>query len=533
MNLVFFVGSDCHLLVDTNNIFKGLLFCTPTMRVTMEAYPELICIDATFKLLNIRTPVYLILIEDGNGESQVVAVSILVSEDYDSLLWFLKKFKEINPSCHKTKTIMADKDWAERAVFKECFPSAQILICIFHVFKVFQREITVEKMKITNEERIATLELLQELSYASTKKSFDEICDKIKTIVSLSTWKYLEEQWLSIYEEWCPHLGEKILNFLNRTNNRLESINQKLKMVIEKNSSLGEFFEHLFIILKSLEKERKNRVAQNINKRPTRNIPKGTAEYDYFNYLTEYAFDKVVQHLKSSEKFTVHETDEGFILKNKDTEFKVFEMSCTCYFFNSMEIPCKHIFKLLEHLNKPLFNKGLVKERWTRDYFLKNQVYFPAFTNPIVLQQVPEDLNLTVDIQPQKNLRTLNQQQKYKVAFVKCKEIASLASEATGSNFDRVLDALDSIKQFLQVNRYDISVHLGGDGSCGEGSRNIQSDGIVTKNFNSQKETICYVLVLTDILDLDQSSISSTDVNVTDESKNLEMSIINEGKQIQ
>lgn len=44
-------------------------------------------------------------------------------------------------------------------------------------------------------------------------------------------------------------------NFLNGTNNRLEALNQKLKSVITKYSSLEEFIEKFFLILRVMRSE--------------------------------------------------------------------------------------------------------------------------------------------------------------------------------------------------------------------------------------------------------------------------------------
>lgn len=76
----------------------------------MDAYPEFIGIDATYKLLDLRTPVYVIHNEDSNEATDVVCVAILVTEDEASLKWLLEKFKQLNPMWIKTKCIMADKD---------------------------------------------------------------------------------------------------------------------------------------------------------------------------------------------------------------------------------------------------------------------------------------------------------------------------------------------------------------------------------------------------------------------------------------
>lgn len=38
------------------------------MKNIFASYPEVVCVDATYKLLELRFPVYIMLIEDGNGE---------------------------------------------------------------------------------------------------------------------------------------------------------------------------------------------------------------------------------------------------------------------------------------------------------------------------------------------------------------------------------------------------------------------------------------------------------------------------------
>ena len=49
--------------------------------------------------------------------------------------------------------------------------------------------------------------------------------------------------------------------FLNSTNNRLESINGKLKQVITHHNSLEDFVTNFFVILTALRTERDHKVA--------------------------------------------------------------------------------------------------------------------------------------------------------------------------------------------------------------------------------------------------------------------------------
>lgn len=72
-------------MLGKNIVLLGIYFQDQQMKNILNAYPEMICVDATYKLLELRFPVYIILIEDGNGQSEVVAVFLLQEETEESL----------------------------------------------------------------------------------------------------------------------------------------------------------------------------------------------------------------------------------------------------------------------------------------------------------------------------------------------------------------------------------------------------------------------------------------------------------------
>jgi len=109
--------------------------------------------DATYKLVDMRIPLYVLLIEDGNGQSEIAALGLLVNEQRDTLQWFFNKFKECNPACSNTRVFITDKDMKERSVIKSLFPTSRLVICLFHTLRTFNREITCEKLGITPDER--------------------------------------------------------------------------------------------------------------------------------------------------------------------------------------------------------------------------------------------------------------------------------------------------------------------------------------------------------------------------------------------
>ena len=76
-----FSEADVQVLRDDGENFKGLFLQDDRMKASFRSYPEIVFIDAKYKLLNLQLPVYIILCEDSNGQSEVVAVCLLVAED--------------------------------------------------------------------------------------------------------------------------------------------------------------------------------------------------------------------------------------------------------------------------------------------------------------------------------------------------------------------------------------------------------------------------------------------------------------------
>ena len=54
---------------------------------------------------------------------------------------------------------MSDKDLNKRDAFSNCFPSAKLLICLYHTLSSLRREVTWEKMGITSAEQSHCLEI--------------------------------------------------------------------------------------------------------------------------------------------------------------------------------------------------------------------------------------------------------------------------------------------------------------------------------------------------------------------------------------
>ena len=146
-----------------------------------------------------------------------------------------------NPCASQVRVIMGVKDFTEREVFAQTFPGATMLICLYqmlrtfpqatmliclyHTLRTFHRENTTDKLRITSGEKILALELLTKLAYLHTNEEYDELRAQLLSTSPRSVCTYFEQNWHPMRKQWT--MVEKLTsgNFLNNTNNRLESLN--------------------------------------------------------------------------------------------------------------------------------------------------------------------------------------------------------------------------------------------------------------------------------------------------------------------
>ena len=125
---------------------------------------------------------------------------------------------------------MSDKDMTERNVLSEQFPQSKLLICLFHTLRTMRREVSTEKLGISQRERSMYLEILLKLVYARNEEEYSKLYDELKNAPQRVV-EYFDSNWHSIRHEWVDGLKNASCNFMNRTNNRVESINQKLSLL--------------------------------------------------------------------------------------------------------------------------------------------------------------------------------------------------------------------------------------------------------------------------------------------------------------
>src|SRR6218665_1801851 len=275
--VVYFIDPDLEIMTDSDGAVTSIFFQEGHMKKFLSLYPELLMLDATYKLTNVRMPLYVMLCVGPNGESEIVAVFLTVREDAPTLCEALDRFKSRNPHWNNICTVMTDKDLAEREAVKQKFPQVALMLCLFHVLRAMSREVTTSKMSITEEQRGRALQALQGLAYAKSDEEYNSLRESFRTSMPQTVVQYYEANWHTCRHEWVLCWQRQNVTFGERTNNRLESVNKRLKAVIKNGSSLPNFFKDLIAMLACMRMERHHTILSVTDKVSVKHYPVGSA----------------------------------------------------------------------------------------------------------------------------------------------------------------------------------------------------------------------------------------------------------------
>ena len=300
------------------------------------------------------------------------------------------------------------------------------------------------------------LELIQKMAHSSSEAEYNSLYAQFQCDAPTEVVTYFNANWNPIKSEWVLGLKFGGGSFLNSTNNRLESINGKLKQVISKHSSLEEFVKHFFIILTALRTERDHRTAVMFQKVKVHPFPANSPESEYTKLLTSYASAFVLKQLKLAEKVKqIEGSGEQFTIETSEGQKSVSLSDCNCVFHTSMSLPCRHMFALRKKLNQPLFDANLCDKHWTSAYYRATQRLFShSSTQPSLVMTASK-----------KHRRKLNQHEKFRKASIVTSELASVASEASNTHFERRLELLKDLTTHWK-NGDEVAIVEIDDGMC-------------------------------------------------------------------
>ncbi|KAF6213188.1 hypothetical protein GE061_010904 [Apolygus lucorum] len=381
-------GANTTVLYDDENKFKALYFYTNDMRKSLSAWPEAVYIWGVYNWLSRNYTVMLISIKDSNGMSEVVGIGILSDEDKDALNWFLQTFRGVFKSDEPLpiKCIFSYKSLVENEL-QSIFPDVPKRVSIYYSTKLFHKIINTESFIISNKEREICTKLFSKMAHNKTFDEFKVIYSLFCKVVPSFIVDYFNQEWEASKGCWTVHSLPPNSIVDSNKNSKEVSLDNRLKQVIPKDSTIFTFIKQLLRWLEALKAEMKYKASVHILKKPVVNPAKGSWQERYSNYLTHYAFNFVSQQVVlSSNSKVLGETEEGSFIVQEDTNcFSVGQDFCQCIDWSSMMLPCRHIISVRDYLGLGFFQESLCNFRWSKEYYLDNRldINYSADGNPV------------------------------------------------------------------------------------------------------------------------------------------------------
>lgn len=345
------------VLATEDNALVGIFYQDHFMRQAFRSYPEVVFVDAVYKTRG-KGPLVILAVEDSNGETVVVGFALCATSDETTIRIVLERFvlHVGAEAIDRTLTVMTDREMVEQGLLRDMFPNATEVICMFQVVRAFRREMAAEKLAVGRDEKASVVEVLRSMCRAEDDDRYHEHYLRLEEVASAGVLEHFVAHWHEIRSQWVQGLQEAP-TLGNRTNNRLDSINQKVASIVAKHEGLDQLFQALIGFATRLRTERDQRAMQTILKIAA--LPHMTEdERKYMAYLTPYAFKRVSQQMQAAQ--SMEEADEAYVSTS---------CFCNCWDATSYLLPCRHIFFERLRAGLPLYFEASAAQRWTREYY--------------------------------------------------------------------------------------------------------------------------------------------------------------------
>ncbi|XP_057330811.1 uncharacterized protein LOC130671119 [Microplitis mediator] len=430
--------------------YRGLYFSTEDMRQDMVQYPEIVFIDGTYNLFKRCLTLKLIVVENAHGETKIAGVGMLENEQRETIKWFINCFKNSNiDAISRIRSFITDKDLTGRNVIAEVIPNVPMYLCMYHTLRTFGRQVLTQSMSFSTENRDSSLKLLDNLVKSKTEKDYNSSYQELYRTAAPQVIEYFNKNWHPIRKEWS--LFSMVNgNLGNTTNNRLKSLNGKIKDCIQRHCTMVDFTKAFFQFIHHRQYESDHKRANEFMKKSVVPLSSTEDEIKYEKLLSGYAFSQVKKELISSSLVSLVLKDEKekkhFSSYNEDNIIVTLS-ECQCVFWTSMMLPCKHIFAVRKINNISLFDSELCANRWfTDNNFMRQTLSIKSIEKSVTSQSF---CSISIVISPKK----LSAQQKESRLKPLLNEIFHTVINSSQETFEYSMNTLRELQHHLRQNK--------------------------------------------------------------------------------
>lgn len=317
-----------------------------------------------------------------NNRGIPVFHSYTSNETAQCLIPIMEKFKE-GYTFDATLLFIVDKDFSEIKALRETFPAVPIHICAFHASSAVKKALPTYLSNKACQDTVHNLFIKQRRTME--EEEYENLKTSISNLLPDTGRRYFEKNWWSMPELWAFCKNEATATFGINTTNHAESYHQKIKVFLNVQKSLSESVKGLLtydkeIFKASLDSDNKTLITRQYHTKD--DTPEAT---EIFRKLVPYAAKLVHCQLQLARK------------ENATTKDATTSSHCSCLFYSTYILPCRHIFKFRLLNNLSTFSETICSQRFKKSNLQNSSNDIPIPTSCAVVQNVTKKIRTVED----------------------------------------------------------------------------------------------------------------------------------------
>ncbi|XP_019492437.1 PREDICTED: zinc finger SWIM domain-containing protein 3 isoform X1 [Hipposideros armiger] len=402
-------GSMASLSVGNSQDLDRLSFQSSKMSNLFIRFPENLLLH---RVENAQGHIlYAFLVENKEREGRVVHFAVLKAETATSVAKMLSIFTEFNSDWPKIKVVFVDPSFAHRAVLQEIFPTARVLLSIYHTTRLLEKKLHRSSADLSFKNLMK--EALREAVFVTSEASLQNLCQMSQALLDEELFSFLQAHWFSCELLWYMHV-RKGLHACNTYMDSLDIVTSKVSSLFREQQSLLDcilrFVDYIDFFNTKGVKNLPTAPSKLKRARPASMPPKSKKAFGiYGGSLTRLPVKETqpyaqqlelqqqppVQPSQGGMLDTLHQSGSELAYKLCYNEWEVVQnsthlvdmagpsvdvqlledshqvskdgCSCSCSFQQWYHLPCRHILALLHTSQKPV-GETMVCRRWQKRY---------------------------------------------------------------------------------------------------------------------------------------------------------------------
>ncbi|XP_063281559.1 zinc finger SWIM domain-containing protein 3 [Pelobates fuscus] len=223
-------GAKATITIGPEQVLELLCFQTSKMGEHFVKFPESLLIhrvDVKYDYV-----LYAFLVESKERVGKLVHFSFVREDNAQTVSNILNIFQDFNPDWKKIKIIFTDVSFSHSASIKQVFPSAQILLSVYHTVIFIEKNV---KAKQSFKEWLR--KSIEDAIFCTSPQTLSYLSSKLKPKMDKDLYNYLSTNWFKCELLWYTHV-KKGLHSCSTYMDSLNMVLGKISHLLGKQNSM-------------------------------------------------------------------------------------------------------------------------------------------------------------------------------------------------------------------------------------------------------------------------------------------------------